>query len=247
MSVILEVCAGDYQSAQEAALNGAKRIELCAALEVGGLTPSMSTLRQVKSTFSIEAYVLIRHRSGDFLYTEDEKKIMLSEISEAVEAGADGVVVGALKSDGSIDVDFLRKAITAARSHPVTFHRAFDVCCHPMESLETLVQCGCTRVLTSGCAVSAEKGVELIKRMVDTYGDRIIVMPGCGVTADNVQRIVKETHVSEVHSSCTSTIGSKMEFRADEVKMGASDVNEYVRKVTDGQKVKAILAALSTF
>ena len=159
----LEVCCGDMQSVLAAKEGGADRIELCQALEMDGLTPSAEMMAEAIG-LGIPVQVLIRPREGDFVYDEAEIETMLKEIRLAKRLGANGVVIGALKSDGSIDEETIRCLVSEATGMSITFHRAFDVCSQPTEALEQIVSLGCHRLLTSGQAPSAEQGIPL-KRM----------------------------------------------------------------------------------
>jgi len=196
----LEVCCGDMQSVLAAKEGGADRIELCQALEVDGLTPSAEMMAKAIG-LGIPVQVLIRPREGDFVYDEAEIETMLKEIHLAKRLGANGVVIGALKSDGSIDEETIRCLVSEATGLSITFHRAFDVCSQPTEALEQIVSLGCHRLLTSGQAPSAEQGIPLIKRLVEQSGGRLIIMPGAGVNQENARRILSETGAHEIHGS----------------------------------------------
>ena len=161
----LEVCCGDMQSVLAAKEGGADRIELCQALEVDGLTPSAEMMAEAIG-LGIPVQVLIRPREGDFVYDEAEVETMLKEIRLAKRLGANGVVIGVLKPDGSIDEETIRRLVSEATGLSITFHRAFDVCSQPAEALEQIVSLGCHRLLTSGQAPSAEQGIPLIKKLV---------------------------------------------------------------------------------
>lgn len=196
----LEVCCGDMQSVLAAKEGGADRIELCQALEVDGLTPSAEMMAEAIG-LGIPVQVLIRPREGDFVYDEAEVETMLKEIRLAKRLGAKGVVIGALKSDGSIDEETIRRLVSEATGLSITFHRAFDVCSQPTEALEQIVSLGCHRLLTSGQAPSAEQGIPLIKKLVEQSGGRLIIMPGAGVNQENARRILSETGAHEIHGS----------------------------------------------
>ena len=196
----LEVCCGDMQSVLAAKEGGADRIELCQALEMDGLTPSAEMMAEAIG-LGIPVQVLIRPREGDFVYDEAEIETMLKEIRLAKRLGANGVVIGALKSDGSIDEETIRCLVSEATGLSITFHRAFDVCSQPTEALEQIVSLGCHRLLTSGQAPSAEQGIPLIKKLVEQSGGRLIIMPGAGVNQENARRILSETGAHEIHGS----------------------------------------------
>lgn len=227
MSVILEVCAGSYRSALAAAAGGADRIELCSGLSEGGLTPSYGVLRAALQIPNLKKHVLIRPRSGDFLYSHDELLVMADDVALAAELGADGVVIGALTKDGDVDMDAMELLMERSASMDVTFHRAIDVCRNPLKALEDIISLGCHHVLTSGQAATAEDGVPLIKKMVEVAAGRISIMPGCGVTPSNVAKIVRETGVYEIHASAKGIVNSLMEFRHPGVSMGNKGTDEY--------------------
>ena len=198
--MILEVCCGDLQSVRAAKEGGAHRVELCRALDVDGLTPSQAMMEEAIGT-GIPVQVLIRPREGDFVYSKDEVESMLRDINLAKQLGANGVVIGALKSDGSIDEDIIRRLLEEAEGLSITFHRAFDVCRKPFEALEQIISLGCHRLLTSGQAPTAEQGIPLLKRLVEQSAGRLIIMPGAGVNVNNALRILSETGANEIHGS----------------------------------------------
>ncbi len=198
--MILEVCCGDIESVRAAKEGGAQRVELCRALELDGLTPSEAMMEEAIG-MGIPVQVLVRPREGDFVYDKDEVECMLSDIRHARRLGAKGVVIGALKADGSIDEETVRLLVEEAEGLSVTFHRAFDVCACPEEALEQITSLGCHRLLTSGQAPTAEQGIPLLKRLVEQAAGRIIIMPGAGVNVDNARRILAETGTYEIHGS----------------------------------------------
>ncbi|MBR5052452.1 MAG: copper homeostasis protein CutC [Bacteroidaceae bacterium] len=196
----LEVCCGDLQSVRAAKEGGAHRIELCRALEVDGLTPSAEMMASAIG-LGIPVQVLIRPREGDFIYNEDEVETMLHDIRQAQKLGANGVVIGALRPDGSVDEETVRRLVGEAEGLSITFHRAFDVCTKPLEALEKIISLGCHRLLTSGQAATAEQGIPLIKELVEQSAGRLIIMPGAGVNAKNALKILSETGAREIHGS----------------------------------------------
>ena len=209
---ILEVCASDLASAYEAAKGGAQRIELCADLALDGLTPPREWIEEARRIAGLKLHVLIRSRAGDFVYTDEEMTVMREQVRMAREAGADGVVIGALTPDGDIDVERLKPLmeeahrLSSAGGCPmqVTFHRAFDVCRDPMQALEDIIALGCTRLLTSGQQPTALDGAPLIAELVKQADNRIIILPGAGVNPDNAAEILRKTGASEIHSSARS-------------------------------------------
>lgn len=244
MERILEVCVGSVASAIAARDGGARRVELCSALEVGGVTPSMGLMREVRAVEGLKLHVLIRPRGGDFLYDDAEVACMVQDIIAARECGADGVVIGALTADGDIDVSVCRRFVEAAGNMSVTFHRAFDMCREPMQALEEIIALGCNRLLTSGRAGTAVEGVALLKQLVEAAGDRLVIMPGCGVNADNARHILDATGACEIHASARRSVGSGMIYRHSGVSMGNSENDEYARKETHREEVQHIVVAI---
>lgn len=242
---ILEICAGSVESAIAARNGGAQRIELCAALEIGGVTPSAGLIAEARKVDGLTLNVIIRPRGGDFLYDEHEVACMEQDIRICRELGADGVVIGALTADGDIDTALCRRLIAAAGDMSVTFHRAFDMCRDPKAALEELITIGCDRVLTSGQAATAQAGIPLLKELVEQADGRIIIMPGCGVNSDNAARILQATGAVEIHASARKSVGSGMKFRHSGVSMGNPDSDEYARKETDVNEVRTIVESIS--
>lgn len=204
---VLEVCCGSLQSAVNAVAGGAERIELCSALEVDGLTPSMQVLRELRQRYpALKIHVLIRPREGDFVYSEAEVAQMEWEIHEAVAAGATAIVSGALTADGEVDVPATKRLMQAAEGLPFTFHRAFDVVKDWQAALETLRALGIQRVLTSGGAATAEEGIAVLRQLVAQAGESLTILPGGGVNRRNARRIIKETGATEIHGSCSEVL-----------------------------------------
>lgn len=242
----LEICANSVASSLEAQKGGAHRVELCAAIPEGGTTPSYGDIALARELLEIQLNVIIRPRGGDFLYSSLEQKIMLKDIEIARRLGSDGVVIGCLTARGEVDLQRNRELIDAAEGLSVTFHRAFDMCRDPFESLERIISLGCDRILTSGQQPRAEQGIALLKRLVEKAGERIIIMPGSGVSAENIARIALETGAREFHLSARKIIESGMIYRNPDVKMGGAAViiDEYAQPVTDAAIVSNTLHAL---
>ncbi len=196
----LEVCCADLQSVRAAIQGGAHRVELCQALGLDGLTPSAGMIASAVE-MGILVQVLIRPREGDFVYSKDEVLCMQRDIRLAKRLGANGVVIGALKPDGSIDEETVRRLVGEAEGLSITFHRAFDVCSQPEEALEQIISLGCHRLLTSGQAPTAEQGIPLLRKLVEQSAGRIIIMPGAGVNPQNAHRILSDTGAREIHGS----------------------------------------------
>lgn len=256
MKRILEVCCGSLESVHAAVRGGAERIELCSALEQDGLTPPVEWLRTVKEQYpSLRVHVLVRPRAGDFHYSKEEIVTLAGQVEEALEAGADGIVIGCLDENGDPAVKDLLKMINIVddwnlarelndsdlchasndshffpeaprKTVSLTFHRAFDVCRDPFVALATIASLGFDRILTSGQAPTAEAGIPVLKQLVEAAGSRITILPGCGVTPKNAARILAETGASEIHASAS--------------------VVQDGRKVTSSETVAALLKVLGS-
>ena len=204
----LEICANSFQSAKNAEEAGAHRIELCSELAVGGITPSYGLIKQVVEELSIETYVLIRPRSGNFIYTDVEIEIMKNDIQTCKDLGCSGIVSGVLKEDNSLDVKRTKMLIEISKPLAFTFHRAFDWTPNPIEALEQLIKIGVNRVLTSGQESNAEKGFELLKRLKSMANNRIIILPGSRIKSDNAM-LFKEAGFKEIHASASTILKNK--------------------------------------
>ena len=244
MKAVLEVCAGCIESVLVAQKGGAYRVELCSGLDEGGITPSTGFIEAAVAVPNLLKHVLIRPRGGDFLYTEAEKRVIWRDIECIKRLGVDGVVIGALNADGGIDMEAMRDFMKAAEGIDVTFHRAFDLCNDASRALEQIIGLGCSRVLTSGLAATAEAGIPVLKNLIKQAAGRISIMPGCGVNAQNAAKIIADTGAREIHASARGTLLSLMNFRHDGVGMGKSGVDEYARMATSEEKVQAIVESL---
>lgn len=245
MKRILEVCASSVKSVVAARDGGASRVELCSALEVGGVTPSAGLIAQARKVDGMVLNVLIRPRGGDFLYDEAEVEVMARDIIVARECGADGVVIGALTAEGDVDVRVCRRLMDCAGDMSVTFHRAFDMCRNPYEALEDIISLGCDRILTSGQASTALEGIEVLKSLVQASGGRIIIMPGCGVNSSNAGRILNECGAFEIHASASRMSTSAMKYRHGGVNMGKAGEDEFSIKETSCEEVSAIVGSIT--
>lgn len=214
----LEICSNSVASAIEAVQGGATRIEFCQNLENGGTTPSFGQLKLVRELVKIGIHVLIRPRGGDFLYTEEEMLEMIADIELCKELGMDGVVIGVLNADGTVDKVNTKRLVDAARPMHVTFHRAFDRVQDPFGALEDVIALGIDRILTSGLRNSAFSGVPLLKQLIEQAAGRIVIMPGAGVEASNIKTILAETGAIAIHSSAKESQPSKMKFSQDQVR-----------------------------
>lgn len=250
---LLEVCCGNPESVDAAVLGGARRIELCADLEADGITPPVSWILDTKARYpSLTVHVLIRPRAGDFVYSPEEADRMAQQVEEALEAGAAGIVLGALTPERDVDLPLTERLVSlvesfnladellrsdrchaandshffpeAARRVSITFHRAFDCCRRPFEALEQIIGLGCDRILTSGQAETAEAGAEVLRELRRRARGRIGILPGGGVTPGNAARILARTGCTEIHASASVSIDGK--------------------KVTDAGRVAGILQAI---
>lgn len=216
--IITEVVAENVNSALNAEKAGADRIELCQGLSDGGLTPSPAFTKWCCENLSIGVAVLIRPRPGDFLYSDEEFEIILEDVRFCRDAGAQAVVVGFLKADGSVDTEKLRRVVSEAGEMEVVFHRAFDRSNNWEQALEDVISCGCCRILTSGLHDSALEGKEILRKLIERAGDRIAILAGSGVTSANVEELYKHTGFKEVHFSAKAGVKSKMTFNGSNIK-----------------------------
>ena len=246
MDYKIEICANSVASCLEAQKGGAYRVELCAGIPEGGTTPSYGEIAVARELLNIKLNIIIRPRGGDFLYSDVEHKTMLHDIEMAKKLGVDGVVIGCLKADGTIDMERNRELVAAADGMSVTFHRAFDMCKNPFESLEQIIALGCNTLLTSGQQPTAIEGVSLLSQLVKKADGRIIIMPGSGVNEDNIAILADETKAKEFHFSAREPIDSKMEYRNPDLKMGGAvvEIDEFVNNVTAAEKVKRTIDKL---
>jgi copper homeostasis protein len=241
--VIYEICVDSVAGVRAAKAAGAHRVELCANLLEGGTTPSRGTIRAARRIDGIKLHVIIRPRGGDFLYDEDEFAAMTVDIDTAKAEGADGVVIGILTTEGEVDAPRTRELIARARPMSVTFHRAFDMARDPFKALTTLIELGVDRILTSGQEASVLEGLPLIAELIRRAGDKIIVMPGAGITARNVDRIIAEAKPKEMHFAALEPKAGGMRFRRGHVFMGGElRAPEYDRLVTSGEVIRAVMS-----
>ena len=202
----VEICTPSRLSAVAAKEGGAKRIELCSRLEVGGLTPTDEDIEYCVQTLGLRTHVLVRPRAGNFIYTADEMAEIERTIMRCRQLGAAAVVVGFLTPDGKVDLGLTRRIVQLAAPMEVTFHRAFDEALQdPIEALQAVMEAGCHRLLTSGQAPTAPQGAAVIKRPVD-HASSLKILAGSGVTPDNVRQLIAATGVTEVHGSCKTTL-----------------------------------------
>lgn len=238
---IIEIATSDFPSSYAAVQGGADRIELCDNLSEGGTTQSYGAIKLCREKLDVALFPIIRPRGGDFFYTNDEYEIMLSDVKLCKQLGCDGVVIGLLNPDGSIDVDRTKKLVDLAYPLEVTFHRAFDRCRDPFEALEQLIALGCSRILTSGQQPTAPAGADLIAELVKKAEDRIIIMPGSGVRKENISELAQKTGAVEFHSSLRTKVESRMQYRHPSF---ASSAESYSHYSVLSEEVKAFKTAL---
>jgi copper homeostasis protein len=236
----LEICCFNIGSALVAQQYGASRIELCDNPAEGGTTPSYGYLERAREILRIPLFPIVRARGGDFLYNDDEYRIMLKDIQQIKQLGCDGIVIGLLAADGNINKSRTARLVQLAYPMSVTFHRAFDRVQDPFQALEDIIDTGCERILTSGLRPTVDEGVELITQLVRAAADRIIIMPGSGVRAGNISQLARATGASEFHSSARISVPSKMNY----VNPGMNESLDQV--MCDGAEVGKMAEALST-
>jgi copper homeostasis protein len=241
---LIEVCVEGIDGLLAAQQAGADRVELCASLVEGGITPSLGTVRTALALATVPFHVIVRPRGGDFLYSDAEFRSMLADVGSLRELGVAGVVVGCLGADGTIDEERMIALVEAAGPLAVTCHRAFDMTRDPAEALEALVRCKVGRVLTSGQRDTAVEGAALLAKLVKQAGDRIIIL-GCGaLSPETIGEVRRGTGLTELHFAALKDVPSGMDYRNPEVGMGGADFDrEYRNTVTDRELVAATIAA----
>lgn len=244
--VLFEICVGSPQGAIAAQEGGAHRVELCENLMEGGTTPSAGAIQVARRHLDIGLNVIVRPRGGDFCYSDVEFETMVRDVGAAAESGADGIVIGLLNPDGSVDVERTGALIERIRPLPVTFHRAFDMTADPYRALEELISLGVDRVLTSGQEISALEGVDLIAELIEGAAGRIVVMPGGGITERNVARVAAGTGAREIHVAAGSSVSSRMTYRNPNAFMGGElRPPEFSHSHTDSNRVRAFMDAVN--
>jgi copper homeostasis protein len=241
--IALEVCANSVTSAVVAQNGGAIRVELCENLHEGGTTPSYGQILIARKALHIKLYVIIRPRGGDFLYSDLEYAIMTEDVRYCINAGCDGIVIGMLNADGTVDKERCKKLVEMAKKWGVgvTFHRAFDVCSDIYQALEDIIEIGCERILTSGGKTTAMEGSSVIHNLIKKAAGRIAIMPGSGISETNVADLVHYTGAKEVHSSARSRVKSNMLYKRKQIIMENTFGGEYSSDVTDIDRVKNII------
>lgn len=244
--MVVEICVESLDAAMVAARGGADRVELCGDLLEGGITPSSGLIRKVRAAISIDLFVMIRPRGGDSVYTDLELEVMEADIAEAKRLGADGVVLGVLEDDGTVDLARTEHLVKLAAPMQVTFHRAFDLTADLGQACEDVIATGAARILTSGGKQTARMGAEQIRELVRRAGTRIAIMAGSGVNAQNAVELVRSTGVAEIHASLRRRTESPVRFRNHEVTIGAQKDAEYVRYEVIESDVRALRQALDS-
>lgn len=239
----LEICTGDPEGIRAAVSGGADRIELCSGLAEGGLTPSIAAVRFAVPL--VTTNVLIRPRAGDFVYSGDELAVMEADIRECVAAGAAGIVTGVLTAGGRVDKAACRRLLEAASGLENTFHRAFDLVADPFEALEDIISLGFSRILTSGCAATAELGAGMIAGLRRRAAGRILIMAGAGITPENAAGVLAASGADELHASARRRVAGAMKCSGS-ASMGAADATDGSRLATDAATVEAIRKAIDS-
>lgn len=243
--LIVEAVIDSVEAAITAQEGGADRVELCANLLEGGTTPSAGTVQLARGKIDIDMNVMIRPRGGDFCYSDVEFQVMKLNVEITKKLGANGVVFGILNQDGSVDKERTGMLVELARPMSVTFHRAFDMSRDPYEAMEDLIELGVDRILTSGQEPSVLEGLDLITDLIQKAADRIIIMPGAGVTERNIKRIVQQSGAKEIHIYAPASVESRMQYRNTRCFMGGElRPPEYTLTVIDPIRIQAFLRAV---
>jgi copper homeostasis protein len=244
--ILVEACVDSVASSIAAERGGARRLELCDALFDGGTTPSAGMIAACKEAVSIPVFVMIRPRGGGFVYSDAERDVMRRDVVVAREIGADGVVIGGLRRDGTIDLALVRALVEAAGDRPVTFHRAFDLSSDLETSLNSLADAGVERILTAGGGSTAAEGATVLATLVRQAGSRVVVMAGGGVREENVSELVSISGVREVHVRLTrlTNAGELPSRRGLRVRRPLPQ-DETAWEETDEQRIRSFVSSLN--
>lgn len=235
---LLECATDSVESALAAAKGGADRLELCANLIIGGTTPTLALYDEVRSHSDIPLFILIRPRFGDFLYTDYEANVICREIKMFQKAGAEGVVIGSLNKDGSLNVEHMKRFIDSAKDMSITLHRAFDMCADPFATLNQARELGVNTILTSGQAPSSLEGIDLYEKLIEKANGEISILAGGGIKASTIEKLLKQTSLTAFHMSGKIVVESSMVFRNPAVSMGLPGISEYNIWLTDESNVR---------
>lgn len=235
---ILECCVDSVESAIEAKKGGANRIELCSGLVIGGLSPSKALFEAVRENVDIRIHTLLRSRFGDFCYTDYEHEMLKKEVKMFRELGADGVVIGALRPDGSLHTEQMKELIEEAGDMSITLHRAFDMCKDPFATLEQAKQLGIHTILTSGQKNNCVEGIELLKKLVEQAERKLDILIAGGVDGNVIPKLYQETGSHTYHMSGKVTLNSEMKYRKEDVSMGIASMSEYEIWRTSAERIK---------
>ena len=241
---ILECCVDSVESAINAKNGGANRLELCSNLIIGGTTPDVALVKEIRKYSDIRIHALIRPRFGDFCYTEHEMEIMKSQIRALKEAGVEGVVIGVLDTEGNLDIPKMKELMQEATGLSVTLHRAFDMCCEPFQALEEAILLGVHTILTSGQKASAWEGRDLLRQLIEKADGRIDIMAGAGISASAIKKLIPVTKATIYHMSGKITLDSKMKYRKEDVSMGLPSLSEYEIWQTSEEVVREAVKVL---
>lgn len=241
---ILECCVDSVESAINAADGGASRLELCSNLIIGGTTPDVALVKEIRKHTDIRIHALIRPRFGDFCYSEYEMEIMKSQIRALKEAGVEGVVIGVLDEEGNLDVPKMKELLQEASGLSVTLHRAFDMCRDPFQALDEAIQLEINTILTSGQKQSAWEGRELLCQLIEKADGRIDIMAGAGINATVIEKLIPITKGTSYHMSGKITLDSPMKYRKADVSMGLPSLSEYEIWQTSEKSVRAAIEVL---
>lgn len=241
---ILEVCANSVQSAINAQIAGAKRIELCENLFIGGTTPSYGCIKTTREKVDIAINVLIRPRIGDFLYSDNEFEQIKNDILAAKQLGVNGIVCGILLPNGEVDIERTTELVELSKPLTFTFHRAFDFTPDPYKALEDIIKTGATHILTSGQKNKAADSVDLLCELVKKAANRIVIMPGSGINAETIKSIVN-SGAKEFHMSGVKDVESKMIYRKENLTLNGNSLPDYVDQISDVESIKKVVEYLN--
>lgn len=237
--MILEVCVDSFKSLKIAKDAGADRIELCSALNIGGLTPSYGLMEQAKEIEDVEIFSMIRPRSGDFLYNNEEFETMKKDVKLVKKMGFQGIVLGILLENGKIDLERMKEMVEIAKPLKVVLHRAFDDADEPEKDIPVLIDMGIIRILTSGQRKNALEGADYIAKIQKDFGDKITIMPGAGISAENIEEIHNKVNCRHYHMSGKVNTGSQMKYK-DYIKRMETLDSELILEEAKWENIKAV-------